>query len=241
MKCWSEPFHCPWNGLDINTLHRGMKQHNFIMSLFIKVFYDNFFLPSKQSLRKTLDLISSNESVPLITYSWPHESWHRIFFCTSVLRSDTAKKPSYYLALSFPFLLFTYLCGPYVRLRTKFLWFFFFLFEGNFCQTQCLICAIVPLPFEETKFLSVITLSVTLPSESCFQYQLGTQKGNSAAYRCSFSWYIPLFVLKSSGILQTCLPGCCLCWLSRDRCLCAVSPFFHLKGRVLPNKPFVKS
>lgn len=118
---------------------------------------------------------------------------------------------------------------------------FFFLFEGNFCQTQCLICAIVPLPFEETKFLSVITLSVTLPSESCFQYQLGTQKGNSAAYRCSFSWYIPLFVLKSSGILQTCLPGCCLCWLSRDRCLCAVSPFFHLKGRVLPNKPFVKS
>lgn len=101
-----------------------------------------------------------------------------------------------------------------------------FLFEGNFRQTQCLICAIVPLPFEEAKFLSVITLSMTLPSESCFQYQLGTQKGNSAAYRCSFSWYIPLFVLKSSGILQTCLPGCCLCWLSRDRCPCAVSPFF---------------
>lgn len=116
------------------------------------------------------------------------------------------------------------------------------LFKGNFCQTQCLICAIVHLSFEGTKLLPVTALSGTLPSQAYFQYLLGSHKGNSAAYLSPLSWYIPLFGLKSSGVLNTCLPGCCLCWLSQDRCPWDVFvPFFCLKGRVLANKPLLKS
>lgn len=87
----------------------------------------------------------------------------------------------------------------------------------------------------------MIAFSVTLPSWACFQYLPSTQKGNSAGYLTSFSWYIPSFGLKTAGVPQTCLPGHCLCCCHGISVPVLCSPFLSIRGRLLPNKPLLIS